>query len=69
MPKATYLIEWTDHKSSYWIIIIKGITRKNNLATFTHNGKTFGYGSLFVPVQNRNEYRNLPIPKYNNTRV
>jgi hypothetical protein len=34
-------------------MLLAKVTRKTTSQPFTHNGKTFGYGSLFVPVQNQ----------------
>lgn len=50
-----YLLEWTDYKSPkiLYQLLSKGIRVKTTKQPFTHNGKTFSYGSLFVPVQNQ----------------
>lgn len=50
-----YLIEWTDHKSPkiLYQLLSKGIRVKTTKQPFTHNGKTFSYGTLLVPVQNQ----------------
>jgi hypothetical protein len=34
-------------------ITIKGLRVKTTSQPFSHKGKAFGYGSLFVPVQNQ----------------
>jgi hypothetical protein len=69
-----YLIEWTDHKSPKLLyqLLAKGLRVKTTSQPFTHNGKTFGYGSLFVPVQNQEmsteeiyQYLSTIIPEYN----
>ena len=50
-----YLLEWTDYKSPkiLYQLLSKGIRVKTTKQPFIHNGKTFSYGSLFVPVQNQ----------------
>jgi hypothetical protein len=50
-----YLIEWTDHKSPKLLykLLSKGLRVKTTSKPFSHKGKAFSYGSLFVPVQNQ----------------
>ena len=50
-----YLMEWTDHKSPKLLnqLLAKGLRVRTTKKPFTHNGKTFSYGSLLVPIQNQ----------------
>ncbi|UFH34024.1 M14 family zinc carboxypeptidase [Flavobacterium acetivorans] len=50
-----YLIEWTDYESPKLLnqILSKNLRIRTSKQPFTHNGKTFSYGSLFLPVQNQ----------------
>lgn len=68
-----YLIEWTDYESPKLLnqILSKNLRVRTTKQPFTHNGKTFSYGSLFVPVQNQEmnsdeifNYLNQIIPQY-----
>jgi hypothetical protein len=68
-----YLIEWTDYNSPKLLYQLqaKGLRIKTTKKPFVHNGKTFSYGSLLVPVQNQTmssdeiyAYLNQIIPKY-----
>ena len=68
-----YLIEWTDYNSPKLLYQLqaKGLRIKTTKKPFVHNGKTFSYGSLLVPVQNQTmssdemyAYLNQIIPEY-----
>lgn len=68
-----YLVEWTDHKSPKLLnqLLAKGLRVRTTKKPFTHNGKMFSYGSLFVPVQNQElnsdeifTYLSQSIPEY-----
>lgn len=68
-----YLIEWTDYDSPKLLnqILSKNLRVRTTKQPFTHNGKTFSYGSLFVPAQNQEmnsdeifNYLNQIIPQY-----
>ncbi|RTZ02656.1 M14 family metallopeptidase [Flavobacterium sp. GSP6] len=68
-----YLIEWTDYNSPKLLYQLqaKGLRIKTTKKPFVHNGKTFSYGSLLVPVQNQTMssdemyvYLNQIIPEY-----
>lgn len=68
-----YLVEWTDHKSPKLLnqLLAKGLRVRTTKKPFTHNGKMFSYGSLFVPVQNQElnsdeifTYLSQSIPDY-----
>ena len=50
-----YLLEWTDHKAPKLLhqLLAKGLRVRTTKKPFTHNGKTFSYGSLFIPIQNQ----------------
>ena len=50
-----YLLEWTDHKATKLLhqLLAKGLRIRTTKKPFTHNGKTFSYGSLFIPIQNQ----------------
>ena len=50
-----YLIEWTDYNAPKLLYQLqsKGLRIKTTKKPFVHNGKTFSYGSLLVPVQNQ----------------
>ena len=50
-----YLIEWTDHKSPKLLnqLLSKGLRVRTTSKPFSHKGKAFGYGTLFIPVQNQ----------------
>ena len=63
-----YLIEWTDYESPKLLnqILSKNIRVKATRKPFTSNGKTFSYGSLFIPVQNQ-EMHSEAIFNYLNT--
>jgi hypothetical protein len=60
-----YLIEWTDHKSPkiLYQLLSKGLRVKSTTQPFIHEGKTFSYGSLFLPTQNQ-EINSEEIHKY-----
>jgi hypothetical protein len=62
-----YLIEWTDHKAPKLLnqLLAKGLRVRTTSKPFTHKGKAFGYGSLFVPIQNQ-EMNSLEINNYLN---
>lgn len=68
-----YLMEWTDHKSPKLLyqLLSKGLRVRTTSQPFTHNGKVFSYGSLFIPVQNQemntdeiHQYLSTLIPDY-----
>ena len=68
-----YLMEWTDHKAPKLLnqLLAKGLRVRTTKKPFTHNGKIFSYGSLFIPVQNQElnseeifNYLNQIIPDY-----
>lgn len=68
-----YLIEWTDYNSPKLLyqLLAKGLRVKTTKKPFVHNGKTFSYGSLLVPIQNQTlssdeiyAYLNQIIPNY-----
>lgn len=68
-----YLIEWTDHKAPKLLyqLLSKGLRIKTTKKPFSHNGNTFSYGSLLLPVQNQEmtseaifSYLNQIISKY-----
>ena len=50
-----YLIEWTDYDAPKLLnqILSKNLRVRTTKQPFTSNGKTYSYGSLFVPVQNQ----------------
>lgn len=50
-----YLIEWTDYESPKLLnqILSKNLRIRTSKQPFSHNGKNFSYGSLFLPVQNQ----------------
>ena len=68
-----YLIEWTDYDSPKLLnqILSKNLRVKTTQQPFTSAGKTYSYGSLFLPVQNQEmdsdaifEFLNKIIPDY-----
>lgn len=68
-----YLIEWTDYDSPKLLnqILSKNIRVRATKQPFTSAGKTYSYGTLFVPVQNQEmdsdalfDYLNKIIPDY-----
>ena len=63
-----YLIEWTDYDSPKLLnqILSKNLRIRATKQPFTSNGKTFSYGSLFLPVQNQ-EMDSDAIYNYLNT--
>jgi hypothetical protein len=69
-----YLIEWTDYYVPKLLnqILSKNLRVKTTKQPFTSAGKTYSYGSLFLPVQNQGmdsdaifEFLNKIIPDYN----
>ena len=50
-----YLIEWTDYDAPKLLhqILSKNLRVRTTKQPFTSNGKTYSYGSLFIPVQNQ----------------
>ncbi|CAM4156098.1 M14 family zinc carboxypeptidase [Flavobacterium weaverense] len=50
-----YLIEWTDYDAPKLLnqILSKNLRVRTTKQPFTSNGKTYSYGSLFVPIQNQ----------------
>ena len=68
-----YLLEWTDYNSPKLLnqLLAKGLRVRSTKKPFTHNGKTFSYGSLLIPIQNQElnseeifNYLNQIIPDY-----
>jgi hypothetical protein len=54
--KVIWLCRWTDHKSqNYYTNYYQRPTCKTTSKPFSHKGKAFSYGSLFVPVQNQGD--------------
>jgi hypothetical protein len=65
-----YIVEWTDHKAPKLLnqLLSKGLRVRTTKKPFTHNGKTFSYGTLFIPVQNQ-EFSSEEIFNYLNLKI